>query len=309
MKKNCLKDEFKMLWYTKTFVVLIVALFLFSGVIYFLNVNNTKELYDNYNKIVEFEKKNPEINSDNSDKYTVEKKDGIVSISNPRAFYEDKLTKSIDALKIKNVTSMACEAALAGFIVIFGLYGVVVGKIEYKNRTYKNKIVRRGRRRYIFSKLTSLFATSLIASVFYLLFCCLFSLLSYYYIRNKVDVNYFGYNIDARVDNIVWQLLLTLLLSLIYSLIGNTISTITRETLVGTVIIMVYSFVKMPFGKYDLSNSISFFSRKICTFEGVISLTRGGNTNIFLSSAFIICTVAICIILYVFNIYKRSAYN
>lgn len=127
MKRNYIIDEIRMQWYSKTIIILLTVLLIFSGILYFINVQNTMSLLNSYNHTLEFEKSTEGDDEQEDDTYTFEQDEsGIVRISNPLAYYKEKTGQSLYANSIKNVSSMACEGSMVGFSLIFGILGLVV---------------------------------------------------------------------------------------------------------------------------------------------------------------------------------------
>lgn len=311
MKMNYILSEIRLLWHARIIGVLIIVLFLSSATTIFFNYDSTIELNTSYNKIVNYyEKNNKDIQSDlNSDSYGISENNGVSTIKNPLAYYYNKLGIAVFTASPLYSSSLLCEGSVLFLPIIFGILGLLIGTIDHKNRTMKYKVTRIGKNNYILSKISALMIVNITTLVLYFIFGKLFSIIAYSNLKNTIDFT----NIPAFSDNlntsILVQILFAFFIAAIYSIIGILLGELFRSSLFGSIAITLYCIIVPLFSKFDLKNSIYYIAKKVCNFEGAISISNLKDTSDMISFCMIGIILTIAISIYILLVKKRSAFQ
>lgn len=146
-----------------------------------------------------------------------------------------------------------------------------------------------------------------IAVLTYFIGCALFSMIAQHFLTSRIDSSEFN-NVTSTVGNLFVHFAMIYIASITYTFIGMAIAVLTKSTIFGSIILAAYSFIDVPFGKYDLGNSFLYINSKICNFMGAVSITKMSDSSEIFSWGIILMAILVAIIVYSYCIKKKSAY-
>lgn len=310
MIRNYIISQVKLYIHSKIILVLLVSLMLVSGLIYYFSYNNVIQNYQDYNRTVDYyNENNIDATEDMTSSYGVQaNSDGTYTVTNPLKYYHENLKKAIFSISVKYSSELACEATILFFPVIFGIWGLILGTIDYKNKTIKYFVSRLGKSQYTLIKVLTSVLVNLAAVVFYFVFSRIVSLIAYSKLSSKLDITSYE-NLTVCLKSSTFRcMIFAFVISILFTAVGMLFGSLLKNTLVGSIVIILYSILYTPISKFDIKNSMFFVSEKICDFMGVISVNRIMDTTFVISSITIAGVILFCFLGYYVLHRVRSAF-
>lgn len=294
-----LQNELRYQLYSKIIGMIVIIIFILSC----LNIYSTRVSVDsNYSRFLrtysEYKEEEMDIEEALSKPYK------ILEISESGNVIENILRYDFDSVgdSIKSLhPSMSINHTLSYLAIlflplIFGIYGAAIATYDIKNRTLKLRaILSDGKTNTLAKQLAMLIV--ILSTILVLLFCMyIVSGFIYRSVSNIEEYKPFILNsLEVTTNNFI-QIGYAVILSIIFANIGYLIGTITRSTLVPTIVIGAYMFIIPNLGVYDLKNVIMTLGARIFKFTGnfqIASPIVGVNYMHYIVWVFIILLITI----------------
>ena len=303
-------SEFRTLYYSKVILALILALFFTTILILFMNYKDITMSYQDYNRIVDMYENEEDMTEDlENGNYNLKEKNGSYVVENPLLYYNKQISKSLFVISPKYILTQMLEAGIIFFPIIFGIFGLILGSSDYRNKTIKNKVSRIGKKKFYFSK----FFVSILIIFFLLLFFMIFSKMAgtivYNEICNKIPIKDFKIENLPISSNIFLKFSFSFLISILYSSIGMFIGVITKGTIFGVFSIVAYAYAVPTFSKFDLKNSYYFIMEQLSDFYGVINISDIKESSLLISMTIILGILLFTNIVTYLLVKNRSAFE
>lgn len=306
MIRKYILHELKYLVYSKTFIIITVILCACYSVMLFMNYNSVTDSYASYVHCKEYYEENNI--QEEGESYDMEvNEDGSVTVSNPIVYYEKIVGQYMFASSPKYTLTQMMEVAIIIFPLLFGVLGLIASTYDYKYKTIKNKLIRLTKNEYLISKNISLVIISLASIVISLIYAKIAGHIMFNMLKQAFPYKEFDYT-SFMVGNIGLKFITVMLMAICYLEIGFLLGIAFKNTLIGTVIVAVYSLLCRDMFKYDLNNAFTQLFRNIFENYGVVTISPNNEITTFLAITIILLTMVGSFILSAIIINKRSAF-
>jgi hypothetical protein len=173
----------------------------------------------------------------------------------------------------------------------------------------KCNTVRINKRMYNIAKQTSLIVSSIIILISSLTISYFINLIFYKILSARIPLDNFDIKIVNYHASIVNKFLYGFILALLFVEIGYTLGYITKNIIVGIMILALYLYIVPILGKYDLKNIMYYLGSKCFDYYGSINIIEPIKVPLLLSLFIIFLILAGSIIINICISIKRSSYN
>ena len=307
MIKSCIKHDIKYVFFSHTYIIFSGILCLLFGIILFMNYTAATDIYEGYNNSKAYYEKN-NIDMNESDSYDIiQNNDSSVTVSNPIAYYKEKVVQYIYAASPNYTISQMLETSILFFPLLFGVLGLVYATFDFNYKTIKVRTVRNSKKDLVISKHIVIILNSIFILSISLIFAKLMGYLIFELLKNSIPVESFNYSLQQS-NNIFIKYIFGIVTAICFAEIGYLLGIIFKNNLIGTIIIAVYSLFLNSIGKYDLNNVLKELAKKIFDFYGVINI--GSTFAISTGECILVIGIIIlfCLITSIVIVQKRSSF-
>lgn len=313
MKRLCNNLAFDFSYIRKSKVPLVILLIVVGICLIFclIQYDYVMSNYDSYTRAADlYDGDEARMSADlESGEYdVVESDDGLTTIKNPILYYKILVGMSIYSVSGAYSTSHILEVGILIFPFLFTCIGVFLATVDLKNRIYKHKILRYGRRNYILSKSISFLLISLIVILLFVVINRLCVIVLENIIESKINVVDFSYS-PAPQGSVIIKILTAFLIAILYLSIGFLLGTATRNAIVSVGLTAVYLFILPIFSRFEIQNCCYVIMKENFNFEGLVGLSDYISMDAKLSVAVLLLYLLISNLTSYLVVKLRSAYN
>lgn len=307
MIKNCIRHDIKYSFFSNIYIIFGGILCLLFGIVLFMNYNAANDIYEGYNNSKTYYEKN-NIDMNESDSYDIiQNKDSSVTVSNPIAYYKEKVAQYIYAASPDYTISQMLESSILFFPLLFGVFGLVYATFDFNYKTIKVRTIRNSKKDLVISKHIVIILNIIFILSISLIFAKLMGFLMFELLKKSIPIESFNYSLQQS-NNIFIKYIFGIIIAICFSEIGYLLGIIFKNNLIGTIIIAVYSLFLNSIGKYDLNNVLKELAKKIFDFYGVINI--GSTFAISTGECIFVIGIIIlfCLITSIVIVQKRSSF-
>lgn len=307
MIKNCIKHDLKYSIFSNIYTIFLSILCLLFGIVLFMNYNAATDTYTSYNNSKAYYEKN-NIDMDESAPYEIiQNEDTSITISNPIAYYKEKVGQYIYAASPNYTISQMLETSVLFFPLFFGVLGLIYATFDFNYKTIKVRTIRSSKNDYSISKHFVLIFSSVFLLSIALILAKLIGLLMFQLLKNSIPIDNFNYSLDNS-HSILIKYIFGCIVAICFAEIGYTLGIIFKKCFIGSILIAIYSLFFNNIGKYDLNNSIKELAKNIFDFYGVINIGTTRFISVTESILVISFVIIFCLITSVLIIRKRTSF-
>lgn len=272
--KNLLRNiqnELRYQLYSKIIAIIVIIIFILSC----LNIYSTRVSVDsNYSRFLrtysEYKEEGIDIEEALSKPYEISEISDSGSVINNILRYDfDSVRESIKSLHPSmSINHTLSYLSIIFLPLIFGIYGAAIATYDIKSRTLKLRAILSDGKTNNLAKQLAMFIV-ILSTISVLLFCMY--IVSGFIYRSILNIEEYKpfliSSLELTTNNFV-QIGYTVISSIIFANIGYLIGTITKSTLISTIVIGAYMFIIPNLGVYDLKNVLLTLGGRIFEFTG-----------------------------------------
>lgn len=312
--QNLLKEIYRELLY-QWFSKLIISVIVIVGILSIINIYSLNHgIYNKYSlfrqTLEQYENDGVDIESKLKEDYEIKIiNENNEEIDNALRYDYEQVKIAINAITPCNtINNILSYLTFVYFPIIFGIYGVLVGTYDYKNKTLKLKSILSNYKEIFLSKQISIIITVMITIMTSIIISYIGHWIAYNAIINANELGEFISDSRNIFYNPIKQVLFSLIVSIIFSNIGFILGCITKNVLMSSLIIVIYNIMIPSLGKYDLTNLIANIGSRLFQFNSLFTLFKPKEVANYAYIVLIIVVIIINICCY-WVLKKRSKYS
>ena len=253
-----------------------MLVFIMNGVLLFIDYQYVTMNYEDYMYTRNYYiQNNLDMDIDmNQDTYSVVVDGDTTTIENPLLYHYSEMSKALYVISPVYAVAHIEELSIVIFPALFAIIGVFLATYDIKNKVYRHKLQRFGRKLYVQTKMVTGFCLVTAANIFSVITARIMSAFLYSYVCTYVTIEDFAQSSPERLSSDMQKIVIMLLISYTYYSVGLFIGSLTANALVSSVGILAFLYMMPIISKYELINCCRAIMKEFFEFFGLIDINE-----------------------------------